>query len=167
MHISMVAIPKSLPQIKDPGIGPMIDEAATIVLAQEAGIVTRMFLRTTRTWNHQVDFDTKLTERNGDFVLEVWTNDMIYYFVDKGTSVRYATMTYDPLYIPKTSYRKISSRRGEGGLLYINPNDPKPGIEAREFTLEIARRREPYFERKMAKAIDKATKRYFDKLLGA
>lgn len=51
----------------------------------------------------------------------LWLND--------GTKVRYAAMTQE--FSPKTRVGSLRSGPGIGGLDYVNPNNPRPGIDAR------------------------------------
>jgi len=89
---------------------------------------------TTQTWNNKPSFT--ITRRS--FVWTIGTDDDIYKFVDKGTKVRYAVMT--PNFQAKTRVNVIGSRKGVGGFSHFNFKKPKPGIKARNFTKEIAKK---------------------------
>jgi hypothetical protein len=100
------------------------------------------FEKTYSTWKrqHQPDFDreTKAGSRRVSGKLTTsgdGSRDNPYPFVTRGTRVRYATMTPD--FQAKTTPRVIGSGPGRGGLLYVNKNRPRPGIEAREFEIVI------------------------------
>lgn len=96
------------------------------------------YIRTVSTWNERPKF-TKETQVRGDTVtVLVGTDDKIYKFVDKGTRVRYATMTAD--FLAKTRPGVLGSRRGQGGVLFISKKHPRPGIVARRFTETIQER---------------------------
>lgn len=94
------------------------------------------------TWQeHFPEFITKYGYAHGDIYAYVALNgwgpdEQVFYFLDHGTSVRYATMTED--FVAKTTPHKLYSGEGQGGLNYVDPNQPRPGIEAREISKEIA-----------------------------
>jgi hypothetical protein len=130
-------------------------------MQREAEIVKRAFERTTATWNTPVEFTIKKSLSSNSFAFTVSTNSDIYAFVNNGTIVRYATMTPD--FSPKTHIRVIGSGSGEGGLMFVNRNYPQPGIEAREFDLEIAERRDPYFQAHMSDIFTKIVDKYWER----
>lgn len=72
-------------------------------------------------------------------------------WLDEGTDVRFATMTRG--FIAKTSPGMIGSRAGRGGVAYINPDKPMPGIEARRFTETIEKLHRRAFKRDMERAL--------------
>ena len=118
---------------------------------REAEIVKRAFERTTATWSqekYKVEFKIK-QEMSGDVIMfTVSTENEIYGYVNNGTIVRKVVMTPD--YIPKTHVRVIGSGSGQGSSAYYYPEGIRPGIEAREFDLEIAERREPWHQKHMS-----------------
>lgn len=115
------------------------------------------YQKTTRTWKNKPEFEiVKDTNPNGPEVL-VGTDSLIYKFLDEGTSIRYATMTPD--FVSKTVPRMLSSRRGKGGLAYVDTRRPRPGIEAREFSTLIQKKYQPRFKRRMEQAMRDARKR--------
>jgi hypothetical protein len=168
MHISMVAFPVSLRVqraiVSDDAIFHDIENKVEKACDDEAHIVIRMFEKTTRTWNHDVEFEYEIENNSNVMRVSVYTNDEIYYFIDQGTSVRYATMTKD--YFSKSTPGVIGSNRGAGELLYIDKNVPRPGIESRRFTEEIHKRRRPFFYKKIEKVVDKIVKKYYDDMWG-
>jgi len=119
--------------------------------------VRRDFERTTRTWNHPVKFQQSTSVTGSAVDVEVFTFDLIYMWVDEGTSVRYATMTDD--FVSKTSPGSLNSGPGRGGLAYVNKALPRPGIDARDFTGQITRSREPDFRELMQEAMERAAER--------
>lgn len=78
----------------------------------------------------------------------------IWHYINEGTSVRYATMTSD--FQPKTRKRNIGSMAGAGGMMYVSKKNPRPGIEAREFTDAIRENNEELLHKEMIKAVDNA-----------
>lgn len=111
------------------------------------------FEATVETWERQPEF-----EITGESIIsrEVFTQDKIYFFINNGTSVRYATMTPD--FQAKTTPRVIGSNRGSGGVHFINRNRPRPGIEARKFDEVIAKKWEKQFPLILQKAVTEATR---------
>lgn len=109
-------------------------DAAKILRAVENGLDAAAkgaqtdFRVTTRTWNHKPDFNIERSP--GRRV--VATDDDIYFYLDEGTRVRYATMTAN--FRPKSRVRFIGSNIGRGGVLFISRKRPRPGIKAREFS---------------------------------
>jgi hypothetical protein len=101
-------------------------------------LANRMWLdmiRVTQNWQHRVKFD-KVVEIKGDVVtVLVGTDDKIYKFLDRGTRVRYATMSLD--FQPKTHIGVLGSGKGAGGLLFVSKKHPRPGIKARRYTETI------------------------------
>lgn len=60
----------------------------------------------------------------------------IWMFLDGGTSVRYAILSPD--WRSKTTPGTLSTGLGAGRVLYIDINDPQPGIEARLWSELVA-----------------------------
>ena len=90
------------------------------------------YQRTVETWIDRPKF-TKEVEIHGDTItMQVGTEDRIYLFIDKGTKVRYATMSPD--FKAKTRPGILGSGRGAGGVLFVSKKHPRPGIEARRFS---------------------------------
>lgn len=74
-------------------------------------------------------------------------------WLDEGTDVRYATMT--PNFQPKTRRGVVSSGNGQGGVLFVNTSQPRPGIEPREFSKTLLKAWGPIYEDIMQSALDK------------
>lgn len=119
--------------------GHAASEKALKQLGEEA---KAQFEKTVETWSDKPDFNVK--ENSGS--VQVTTNSKIYTYLDKGTSVRYATMSPD--FSPKTRARVIGSTSGRGGMIFVSRNHPKPGIEAREFSVVIQARMQSKFKAK-------------------
>lgn len=105
----------------------------------------------TETWSDPPNFLIDRGFRGGNVYVEIWTPDDKFKWVDKGTRVRYATMTPD--FQPKTRRGYIGSFSGKGGLAYVNKNIPRPGIQARNFSLDIRDRHRDEFRQEIADAI--------------
>lgn len=103
---------------------------------------------TTRTWKKRPEFEIKKPKK---FERTISTTNKIYYFISGGTRVRYATMV--PGFRSKTVVRRITPRKGKGGVLFISRRIPRPGIEAREFPETIIKKEEKYYKRMFNTAI--------------
>lgn len=101
------------------------------------------FKATVRTWENRVRFTRKVNVSQGLIEGHVRTArihggkppELIYYFVNNGTKVRYAKMTDD--WQPKTRVGIIGSFTGRGGLDRID-RIGRPGVKARKFDVAIA-----------------------------
>lgn len=101
------------------------------------------FNRTTETWNHRPRFGSKVNVAQG--LIEGHTRtarihgpkppELIYYFLNNGTKVRFAEMTDD--FEPKTRVRVIDSFPGRGGLKQVD-HIGRPGIRGRRWNEAIA-----------------------------
>lgn len=78
-------------------------------------------------------------------------------YLDRGTKVRYATMSAD--FQAKTTPRVLGSRAGKGKLLVVRKSVPRPGIEAREWTPEMVKKWTPLFAESQQEALDRAAKK--------
>lgn len=147
MYISMVRIPNKIFVSKGSGdaVSNQVFKAMRNQARGEGLTIARLFHRTTATWNHKPEFHIEVVNTQLGFEVSVWTDDRIYHYLDEGTNVRYAKMTDD--FEPKTTPGFIGSVPGKGGLAYVDPNHPRPGIVAREFTDTIYGMRTPVYER--------------------
>lgn len=122
------------------------------VLRKYERLIKADYYRTTETWKeHHPVFQSKIRYSGGSPSVSVWTDDQVYFEIDGGTPVRYATMTPD--FEPKTKARVLASFPGKGKMAYYDPKIPRPGIEPRWFSDEITIK----YEAAMAKDIDDAT----------
>jgi len=115
----------------------------------------RDYRRTTKTWDREVKFLLVTSVVAPGPTVIVGTDDRIYRFIDEGTDVRYATM--DPAYVPKTVPGVLNSFPG-GGSYYLDVSNPRPGIEARGFSVMIQRKYNTMFPREMEKAMREAAR---------
>lgn len=111
------------------------------------------------TWNHEVVFDVQYEEIGGAMIYTISTDDEVFFYLDRGTSVRYATMTPD--FLPKSKVRKLSSWPGQGGKKYVDRKRPRPGIQAREWMDELYTRRRPIYFGRMEKEVLEIIRRYW------
>lgn len=137
-------LPRGKLKLFDMSAGRRAKEDALSELGDEA---QALFEKTVETWDDKPEFTVK-TLKNA---VSVSTSSKIYSYIDKGTSVRYATMTPD--FSPKTRVRVIASARGRGGVVRVDKRHPKPGIEAREFSVIIQERMQKKFPSRMQQAM--------------
>lgn len=106
------------------------------------------FKATVRTWEHRVRFTRRVNVSQGLIEGHVRTArihggkppELIYYFVNNGTRVRYAKLSDD--WQPKTRVGIIGSFTGRGGLERID-RIGRPGVKARKFDVAIAAKLKP------------------------
>lgn len=124
--------------------------------------IKRDFAATTATWEgEKPKFSHKAFLNNGNPTLQIligtgkgadkWN------WLDKGTRVRYATMT--PNFQGKTKVGFIGSFPGRGGLAYVDKRRPRPGIKPRGFRPAIERKWKRPIERRMKAANKRAAKK--------
>lgn len=102
------------------------------------------FDKTVDTWDHKPIFKSSVAVMKDFIVGHVRTApifgdkppELIYYFINQGTKVRYAKMTPD--FEPKTRVRVLDSFPGAGGLDSVDVRFPMPGIQGRKFNEAIA-----------------------------
>lgn len=79
-----------------------------------------------------------------------------WWWLEKGTKVRYATMS-DP-FVAKTKPGRLASYAGTGRMLFVNKKFPRPGIKARKWIEVIQKRQQPNLTKAMQAAMKKAAK---------
>lgn len=130
---------------------------------RKAGTAVKQdFDKTTRTWaGDKPKFETAVSLANGGPTLLVEPTGgkgaKKWAWLDKGTKVRYATMTSN--FVPKTQVRSLSSGSGRGGVAFVNKKRPRPGIEAREWSIVITEKWRTPMKRRMEKAMARAAKK--------
>lgn len=112
-----------------------------------------------RTWHEHPDFKYQLyrLENYGARLRVIMqTADMHnmykYHWIDKGTDVRYATMTRD--FRAKTAPGRRTPHEGQGGLAYVKKSVPRAGIEARQFEETIKKKVQPRVDEMAEKVAD-------------
>ncbi len=138
--------------------------ASEKLLKDEAKVLKREFDKTTKTFKHRVTFATKNTSTRNRLSQLVFASDKPYFFVVRGTRVRWALMSQD--FSAKTRARVIGSRGGKGGVVILGKRAmqargiaPRPGIKAREFDDVIIKLRQPKFLRSVNNAFAVAAKK--------
>ncbi len=115
------------------------------------------FEHTTDFWQHEVDFESTVTQSGPKtWEIEVGTDERIYGFVSGGTSIRYATMTKD--FEPKTMPGSLISDPGYGGVAIVSKKIPHEGIKARDFPGQIYDAMHEDIERDLVRAVRDAAR---------
>ena len=136
-------IPKNLFNLAD------LERVVENTLEMAAQGVAADYGAVTNTWHHDPGIEIERPSAKGRIV---GSDDKPLFFLDEGTSVRYATMTPD--FEPKTRPFYLGSYRGKGGLAFVNMTRPRPGIKARKFTVTIAKKWDKRLPEQMQRAID-------------
>lgn len=105
----------------------------------------------TRTWNWIVSFDVRSRISTKSISINISTDDVIFNYVEGGTSVRRAIMPRG--YQSKTLPGWLGSRKGGGEPAYVGPDVTMPGIEARRFYKTSIAKNRPQFVAGMQKII--------------
>lgn len=105
--------------------------------------IKKDFTLTVGTWDHKPRFTSRVNVSQG--LIEGHTRtarmhggkppELIYYFLNQGTKVRFAKLTED--FEPKSRVRVIGSFPGRGGLDSVD-HIGRPGIKARRWNEAIA-----------------------------
>ncbi len=82
--------------------------------------------------HHKPVFFGQRGYRGGDIFCKVGTNDAIFFYLNEGTDIRYATMVRG--FERKTDPNSFKTYPGWGGVWFISTNRPRPGIEPRNWT---------------------------------
>lgn len=97
---------------------------------------------------------------NGVFVGPADTpSGMIWFYLDRGTLVRYAVMTPD--YQPGTSPGSFATSVAQGQTAFVDTSRPLPGIEPRRWSEMIANNLGPRFQADVLKSLEKRIKRLY------
>lgn len=107
----------------------------------------------TKPWTHPVEFEAVTEGSKDNIAVLVGTDDKIFGFLDKGTSVRRAVMA--PGFKAKTSPGSLKSGGGKGGVIFISKKISLPGIKARNFTDNVAK----IIDRQAEQEFNKAAKK--------
>ena len=119
-------------------------------MKEEAADIQKEYEKTTKTWDTQVTFHSKVRPTKDGIISEVWSDNRIYWFVHESIKVMRGVLSSD--WSPKTQPRVLGSGAGSGRLLYASKKISKPPYEAREFTDEIIKVRQKPFEKRMQHA---------------
>ena len=133
--------------------------------------VRKDFGKTTATWEHKVEFKESVSIAGPGPILQVWTDDLIYKFVDQGTKPHEIwagiytgksnkkVLAFGSQFKAKTQPRVLGSGPGaRGGDMIFRPFVQHPGTEAREFSEMIQKDWKPRFKREMEATLRDAVK---------
>jgi hypothetical protein len=142
-----------MPRIKTTAIIPAKFDIAGALALLADGVQTegeeqqKEYEKTTRTWRNKPKHELEFSRTKKEIKATNITDNRIYFFLHEGTKVRYAILSPD--WKSKTTPRSLSSRQGQGRVVFISKKFPQPGIEAREWTDVIIRKRKRPFKRNM------------------
>lgn len=135
-------------------------------LQREGDIERRMLEKTTRTWRHRVEFETKVDLSTNDATVKVWTRDDIYNWLNNGVPRRriYARrarfLQFRYPFRPKTHTRIIGSGAGGVGDNWARKRSVNwPGIKARRFYEEVQKRRKTQFYKNIQAALTRGLRK--------
>jgi len=139
-------------------------------------VIKKDFQATTKGWNHQPKFETKigLTRLGPDASVSVSTTDERYGWINNGTPARTITPVRAPALRfpyqgPGVSYKAKTKRRVIGSGSHWQKLGPvqqfaavnNPGIEPREFDIAIAEKEQKPFENMIKSELSKAANNAF------
>lgn len=129
--------------------------AIKAVSGDVGGEIKKDFEKTTRTWEHNVNFRV---ESSGVFsmTVKIYTTDQIYFWVNDGTNYRFIAgpVMVTTGFKPKTRPGVIDSFSGSKGIPIYARNVEHPGSEARKFDEAIAKKWEPKLQVELQLALD-------------
>jgi len=124
--------------------------------------VRKDYARTTRTWEHKVEFHEAVSISGPGPLLHVWTDDDIYRYVDEGTrpheiwagiytgKSEAKVLAFPGTFRPKTQPGVLGSSSGSrGGPMIFRPYVQHPGSKGRGFSALIEKKWRPRFKREM------------------
>lgn len=142
-------------------------------LRAEATEVKKQYRQTVSTWSDPPSFDSAISLSGGDasvLVGPTGTDRQVkkFLYLDEGTSIRWAVMSRD--WRSKTRPGSLNSGPGAGHVVIAGRRamqsrniQPRPGIQARNFSGTIAERRRRPFQRSMVKAMQKGAKKAYSR----
>jgi hypothetical protein len=114
-------------------------------------LIEKDFQSITATWFHEVRVIKYLSFAGGNVSVNVFTQDKIFDYLDRGTSTRHAVMTRD--FQPKTRQGYIGSFPGSGHKAFVSTSIDMGGIAARNWTIAIKLKHEDNFGKDVEKAV--------------
>jgi len=140
-------------------------------LRSEAAAIKKEYRKTVQSWDDPPSFDDAISLAKGDAVALVGPTGSQqqvnkFLWLDKGTRIRWALMSRN--WRSKTRPGQLNSGPGSGRVIIAGRRamqsrniQPRPGIEARNWTDIIAQRRRRPFQRAMVKAIQRGARKAF------
>lgn len=145
-------------------LGKMLD-----VMQKAANTFENDFGQTTKTWDHDVPFDKKVTKKPNQLEAEASTSDQIYIWANDGTKPHEiwagaytgksekTRLAFSSDFVPKTKPGIIDSGPGfVGPVDTFVPMVHHPGGEPRKFDEAIKKKREPWFYKEVNKGLGQA-----------
>ncbi len=138
-------------------------------LEKSAKETKKLFKKTTRTWNHQPVFETRIKDDSA----EVGTNDERYKWINDGTPDRPISpktaggrLAWQSKFVPKTIPRKIMSRQGgkSGPVDTFRRQVYHHEIEARNFAEVIQGEMGKEFKKDFEKAMEEQLFTHFARM---
>jgi DNA-binding transcriptional ArsR family regulator len=127
-------------------------------LGKQNTLTKQEYEKCTSTWTHKPKFVVEQHLRTDYAAGLVTTDDEVFWYVDKGTEIRWALMSSD--WKSKTRRGYIGSSGGSGRVVVAGKRymirhhiDPRPGIKARDFSGMIYRKRVGQFGTAMRQAV--------------
>jgi hypothetical protein len=141
--------------VDEQAIKNKIMNEARKVAREEAKLQKRILEKLVSGWNVPEPVVVELEEelKSNLISITVKINNRYFYFVDQGTSVRFATMTND--FIPRTRSGSLRSGPKIGGLSFVSRKHPRPGIEPRLFMMTLEKRRRDKYNQNAGRHIRK------------
>lgn len=133
-------------------------------LEQEAQIMENMYMLVGKGFTDQPTFEKEIKVGvRGSFSATVKTDSVPFIYIDQGTHERWAVMSDD--FRPRTTKRTLGIK-GQQGKAVIRGKSAmlsrgisvRPGIEPREYSDEIAKRREKKFPALVQKELNKVAR---------
>ena len=128
------------------------------VVEEETRIFENMYNLVAKGFSDRPRFKKEMSSGTGSLVGKTSTTDTPFVFIDVGTSERWALMSED--FSPRTTPNVlgIKGRQGKAVLrgksaMLAHGLSARPGIQPRNFSKEIAKRRAKPFSEKVQKAI--------------
>ena len=136
-------------------------------LWKEGAQIRKLLTQATRTWQPAVRFRTDRRVAGLRAEVRVSTKDIRFISVDRGTKKRWAIMSHD--FKPKSQVRSLRASSGAGGTVIRGSKAMiargiapiRPGIKARNFSVEVRKIRRPVFHYNMRRAMKRAAKGTF------
>lgn len=127
--------------------------------------IKKQYTSTTRTWETRPKFTQRTVRLAYNPYTQVTTESEIYKFVDQGTKPhkifpkKARFLRFQSKYTAKTTPKVIGSKAGGSFGDWITSRGVNhPGTQAREFTIEIQKKIEPFFWSKVNIALQSAVK---------
>ena len=124
-------------------LGDKFINQVELLLNKYASDGNDLLLQPTRTWEeHPVTFSRELRREGGRIYNVVYANSPVYFWLNYGTSKRYAVLSSD--WSSKTSVGTLTANSGSGQVVGMTRKALR-GIAARKWTEVVAEKLQPQF----------------------